>query len=133
MFSLILTVIGIALVAVLAIATIYYGGDIFKSNGTRAAAVKVINNGQQINGAIETFKAQKGEVPANLEALVTSKYLSAIPEGTWTMTNDYIVASGVTEGQCLEANRQLGRVETVVPKCSDAEMAGVTACCSTTE
>jgi type II secretory pathway pseudopilin PulG len=131
MFSLIITIISIALVAALAVATIYYGGPAFQNNGTRAAAVKVVNAGQQINGAVEMYKAQKGDVPATLDDLVTSNLLKSIPAGTWAMQNDYIVATGISELQCLEANRQLGRTETVVPACSEPTLVGVTACCST--
>lgn len=131
MFSLIVTIISIALVAALAVATIYYGGIAFQNNGTRAAAVKVVNAGQQINGAVEMYKAQRGQVPATLDDLVTSNLLQSIPAGTWTMQNDYIVATGVTELQCLEANRQLGRTDSTVPACSDPLLVGITACCST--
>lgn len=129
MFSLIVAVISIALVAVLAAATIYYGGDAFKKNGVKAKAVQVVNAGQQINGAIEVYKAQKGTVPASLDNLISENVLKSIPEGTWTMADDYVVATGIDEAQCLEANRQLGRTETTVPACDDPELAGVTACC----
>lgn len=131
MFSLIITIISIALVAALAVATLYYGGDAFNKNGVRAQAVKVVNAGQQINGAVEMYKAQKGEVPKTLDDLVDTKLLKGIPEGNWTMANDYIVATGVSEMQCREANRQLGRVSNDIPACDAAEVQGITACCST--
>lgn len=131
MFSLIITIISIALVAALAVATIYYGGDAFNKNGTRAKAVKVVNAGQQINGAIEVYKAQKGTVPASLDDLVTNNMLKSIPAGDWTMADDYVVATGIDELQCLEANRQLGRPAATVPLCTDESIQGVTACCMT--
>jgi type II secretory pathway pseudopilin PulG len=131
MFSLIITIISIALVAALAVATIYYGGDVFKKNGTKAKAVKVVNAGQQINGAIEVYKAQKGTVPATLDDLVTANVLKSIPAGDWAMADDYVVATGIDELQCLEANRQLGRTSTTVPACDDPTIQGVTACCMT--
>lgn len=131
MFSLIITIISIALVAALAVATIYYGGDIFSQQGTKAKAVKVVNAGQQINGAIEVYKAQKGTVPATLDDLVTNKMLKSLPQGEWAMADDYVVATGIDELQCLEANRQLGRPAATVPACDDPAIQGVTACCMT--
>ena len=131
MFSLIITIISIALVAALAVATIYFGGDAFTKNGARADAVKVVNAGQQINGAVEMYKAQKGEVPKTLDDLVDTKLLKAIPQGNWTMANDYIVATGISEMQCIEANRQLGLVRATAPGCDEAVVQGITACCST--
>lgn len=131
MFSLIITIISIALVAALAVATIYYCGDAFNKNSVRSDAVKVVNAGQQINGAVEMYKAQKGQVPATLDDLVSSNLLKSIPQGTWTMQNDYIVATGVSALQCMEANRQLGRTDSVIPTCDDPAITGLTACCST--
>lgn len=131
MFSLIITIISIALVAALAVATIYYGGAAFTKNGTKAEAVKVVNAGQQINGAIEMYKAQKGTVPATLDDLVTANLLKGVPQGEWAMTDDYVVATGIDELQCLEANRQLGLKLSSVPECTDSTIQGKTACCST--
>jgi hypothetical protein len=131
MFSLIITIISIALVAALAVATIYYGGDVFKKGGTKAEAARIMTAGAQINGAVETYKATQGDVPATLNDLVTSKFLTAIPQGEWTLANDYIVATGITEEQCKEANRQLGITGATVPACTDTSVQGITACCST--
>lgn len=51
MFSLIITIISIALVTALALATIYYGGSAFRQGGDAAAAAQLINEGQQLSGA----------------------------------------------------------------------------------
>ena len=42
MFSLIITIISIALVAALAVATIYYGGDAFNQGTTKAKASTIV-------------------------------------------------------------------------------------------
>jgi hypothetical protein len=46
MFLLIITIIAIALVVALALATLYYGGDAFNKGSAEANASKVINQGQ---------------------------------------------------------------------------------------
>mgnify|MGYP006140463155 CR=1 FL=1 len=51
MFSLIITIISIVLVGLLAVATIYYGGDAFSNRGDEARADRVLNEGQQLAGA----------------------------------------------------------------------------------
>ena len=45
MFSLIVTIIAIVLVAALAIATIYYGGSSFLEGNTRIAVATLLNQG----------------------------------------------------------------------------------------
>lgn len=129
MFSLIITIISIALVAVLAVATIYYGGATFTKSGNKAAATRILTAGAQINGAVEMYKGTRGEVPATLDDLVSTNLLKSIPAGEWTTANDYVVASGINELQCKEANLQLGIVGDV-PACTDEAISGVTACCS---
>ena len=52
MFSLIITIISIALVAALALATLYYGGDAFNQGRAGADASRLINEGQQVNAAV---------------------------------------------------------------------------------
>lgn len=58
MFSLVLTVIGIALVAVLALATLYYGSDALTRGADRAKVAKVLNEGQQIQGALVLYQTE---------------------------------------------------------------------------
>jgi len=79
MFSLIITIISIALVAALALATLYYGGDAFNKGQAQAQAAKVRNQGQQLLGAAELFKANHGRYPINVAEMVTDKYLSSVP------------------------------------------------------
>jgi hypothetical protein len=129
MFALIITLVSIALVAVLAIATIWYGGGTFTKGGAKAKAARVMNDGAQITGAIEAYKAQTGEVPTSIDALITAKFLAVVPKGDWSMGNDYIVAANLEEQQCIETNTNLGI--TGIPACDAPEVQGVTACCST--
>ena len=128
MFSLIITVMAIVLVLALAVATLWYGGDAFKNNKVKANVATVMAGGNQISGAVEAYKAQKGSVPATIDDLVSANLLNGVPQGTWAFANDYIVQSTVSAAECAEANRQLGF--NGVPDCSDATVNGVTACCS---
>lgn len=84
MFSLIITIISIALVAALALATLYYGGTAFNKGSATAEASRLINEGQQVNGAVTMYNAdfQSGATAVavtNLTGLVTATYLSSVP------------------------------------------------------
>lgn len=131
MFSLIITVVSIALVAVLAFLAIYYGGDAWSNSNQKAIAAKTINGGQQIAGAVQMYRNDTGNVPADLWELTSNgRYLSNLPEGAWTTGTDSVVAA-VNEAQCMEINSQLGLGLTSVPSCSDAQFSSTSVCCAT--
>lgn len=99
MFQLIVAVISIALVAALAIASIYYGGSAFSSSSLRANVVTLVNGGQQIAGAAALYKTDFGVPAASMEHLSYTQtngttYLSAAPgistiaSGSWSVTTD---------------------------------------------
>ena len=91
MFSLIISIIAIALVAALALASIYYGGDAFTEGTAKATASSVINQGQQISAA--TAMAGLDEVNLAVSsgvAVLSPKYLKSEPkiEGvSWTVVD----------------------------------------------
>ena len=60
MFSLIITIISIALVAALAVATIYYGGAAFNKGSADAAASQLMNAAQQVQGAVVLYAQDHG-------------------------------------------------------------------------
>jgi type II secretory pathway pseudopilin PulG len=126
MFSLILTLIGIALVAVLALATLYYGGVAFKQGASAAEAAQVVNEGQQVRAALTLYQNAHGETASSLDELVTNKYLSAAPKG-WALVDGYAYTPTLDEGVCLAANRKVGI--DLIPQCSDAEYATTAPCC----
>jgi hypothetical protein len=100
MFSLIITIVSIALVAALALATIYYGGTAFSRGGDAARAAQHINEGQQINGAFTLARADAQATgtaaPGTLAALVTGNYLAQVPAG-WVPGAGTLAAASVIE------------------------------------
>jgi hypothetical protein len=79
MFSLIITIISIALVAALALATLYYGGKAFNKGSATAEATKILTQGQQLQGAAELYKADTGAYPLTMQAMLDGKYLTSVP------------------------------------------------------
>lgn len=78
MFSLIITIISIALVTALALATIYYGGSAFRQGGDAAAAAKLINEGQQLSGAAAIVEANAGTVDTQANLVIAKALQSNI-------------------------------------------------------
>jgi len=80
MFSLIITVISIALVAALAVASVYYGGPALSKGTSRAAAATVVSQGQQIAGAATMLASDSAmAVGAAFVNLTDNNYLTSIP------------------------------------------------------
>ncbi|MBM24115.1 MAG: hypothetical protein CL760_00005, partial [Chloroflexi bacterium] len=94
MFSLIISIIAIALVAALALASIYYGGDAFQEGTAKSEASTVINQGQQIQAAVTMAEIDE-VVVSNLQTdLVDSgEYLKEVPQvrsNAWTLNGNVI-------------------------------------------
>jgi type II secretory pathway pseudopilin PulG len=82
MFSLVLVIIGVLLVAVLAMATMFYGGSATTQSQSAAEAAQLLNQSSQITTASAAYTADhNGAKPSVLQDLVTGHYLSVIPEG----------------------------------------------------
>lgn len=138
MFSLIITVISIALVAALALATIYYGGDAFENGGAEAQVATLQNEGAQIRAAMEAYKVNEGGLPTGTQdeikaQLISRGYLKTFPTGTadWTLVNDFAVVQGLPDARCEAINAKYGI--TGIPACDDPAIGGRTVCCSTSE
>jgi hypothetical protein len=139
MFSLIITIISIALVAALALATLYYGGSAFNRGSAGAEAARLINEGQQLNGAVAIAKADAaagGSPVSTWDNLVTGGYLSQLPSGlgltgTAAIQADPQVPAIVTKtltssDVCAEVNKRAGHATTAVD--SAGEQPGVYGC-----
>lgn len=135
MFSLIITIISVALVAALALATLYFGGQFVNDGQARATMTKIVQEGNQVVGALELYKTDHGSFPSGTSEeiaaeLVSKEYLRQVPSGEWEFRNDFAVRTDLTAEACLSVNQKLGVNE--VPSCSSTDFAGKTVCCSTT-
>lgn len=98
MFSLIITIISIALVAALAVATIFYGGSAFNKGSAKAAASTLVSQAQQIAGAEVLYQNDNGalDTSTGLTGLTAGGYLTnvpAIPTAAGTGLSAWAVAS----------------------------------------
>lgn len=132
MFSLVITIISIALVAALALATLYYGGRAFIVSAESAQATKVINESQQVRSALALRQSETGQVTSDLNDLVAGKYLRSLPVG-WGLIDGYATKAVDNVDQCLAANSKVGVDE--VPTCAalkdnPSAYGNKTLCCS---
>lgn len=125
MFSLIITIISIALVAALALATLYYGGSSFNKGDAQSRATQVVVQGQQLLAAADLFYADNQRWPASMDELVEKSYLKQVPSvtaaagpaltatahaaaTTWTMPSPgrptFMLATSVREDTCKLVN-----------------------------
>ncbi len=86
MFSLLVTVLSIALVALLALATLYYVSDIFSDRSLKANAATVRLQGQQIAAAFDMYRANHGTWPQTLQDLIDGDYLKREPQPPGTVS-----------------------------------------------
>ncbi len=97
MFSLIITIISIALVAALAVATIYYGGSAFTQGTAKANASALVSAAQQVVGANTLFQNDNGGTHAeDITALTGGNYLAATPSLPASVTIFSLASGKVT-------------------------------------
>jgi len=92
MFSLIITIISVALVAALALATLYYGGAAFNEGRADAEASKIINQGQQVLAAADLYYANHGTWPT-VAKMVADGYLKSAPQAQAPAVGNAMAAS----------------------------------------
>lgn len=127
MFSLIITIISIALVAVLALATLYYGGKSFLKGRADAVASTVVNQGQQVSGAYTLYGTEHdGAIPLFAD-LVSSKYLKAVPQLGSTAWRPLVDGQGVlwlpeavSADACQAINKKLNKTDGIPAKPVDS-------------
>lgn len=127
MFSLIITIISIALVTALALATIYYGGSAFRQGGDAASAAKLINEGQQLSGAAAIVEANTGTDPALTQTgMVTANALqSQISSwGNAAVARAFSTSAVITPAVCAKVNEKTGlkAVDTVAAADTDTAL-----------
>lgn len=133
MFSILITIIAIVLVVVLALATLYYGAQYVNNGTVRASVAKAVQEGNQVVGAFELYKASNSTLPSGTDAeikaaLVSEDYLRGWPADAWEFRDNYAVRMDLNNDLCLALNMQYG-IDTV-PQCSDTAFEGRTVCCS---
>lgn len=105
MFQLIVAVISIALIAALAIASIFYGGDAFTKSSEKANVTTLVNQAQQIAGAAALYKTDFGvnvygadpsvAYPVTTgSTLLTEKYLANAPTASKVASGDWEIVDG---------------------------------------
>jgi hypothetical protein len=150
MFNLIVTIVSISLIVVVAIATVYYGGDSYSEGKIEAEAARYRNEAAQISGAVKLYVAQGNMTGESftLQELVDDKWLKSIPEG-WEPGDNKIkrVLSADDEKSehiCYVANKQGGfefpvteddvvayslNEEFGIPNCSKEGLDNAVPCC----
>lgn len=128
MSSLIITIMAIALVSILAVATIYYAGAIQTEAEKNAKAAAVLNQAQQIQGAV-TLYAASGGLASDLDTLIDESYLNQVPAGVWDSLSGYAVTEA-TEDVCFKVNKDLGIAD--IPQCDDPAYSKLPVCCEQT-
>ena len=115
MFQLIVAVIAIALVIILTLAAVWYGGSAFTEGQAKADYARNVNTATQIEGAMQLYYANNsvnapGEDDVLLNNLVDYGYLREIPFGDWSVTPDslYRPIEIQSVGQCAIMNRAAG-------------------------
>jgi hypothetical protein len=92
MFQLIIAVVAIALVLLLVLAAMYFGGSVYDESNARAAYAKNVNSATQIEAAMQLYFQDKSQSPSGedmplLHNLLSWGYLKEIPEGDWKVNS----------------------------------------------
>lgn len=128
MFNLIITLVSIGLVAALALATLFYGGDIFKSAKEGAEVSRLMSESSQIRAAASAHAARESSAANTVQELVDKEYLKPAINGRgWSATSGMVKLTDVPDDRCLAFNKKHG-IETV-PACSDPAYDGKIVCC----
>lgn len=111
MVNLIITLISIALIAIVAVAALYNGGDAFRQGSADASAAQLMNAGQQISAANELYAVDNGGTYTTSLTDLTDggEYLSSVPrlpegvtESEITIADNGVVTmTGVADEVCV--------------------------------
>lgn len=147
MYTLIIGVIAIVVVAILTLATLFLGGHIFTSSADKGRYSQYINHSEQIAAAMRLYQHDKGETPPGtpmqiIQALAEPSadgrtYLSTIPQGDWYMADNAIYRKLMDGGECKRMNTVAGKQVSEptsnngCPPCDAAEFGDWPACART--
>lgn len=130
MFSLVISIIAIAIAAVLIFTTANYGGDSMNDGTVKAQVSQYKNEAHQISSTLTMYKVEKGGfVPCDIngdgnvdssdsfgwDCLVQEGYLKKLPQSTlnetgevmfsWGIRDNVIFLPNVSDDVCITANR----------------------------
>lgn len=135
MFQLIAAVLAIALIILVAIAAVWFGGSVFDESKARADYARDVNGATQIEAAYQLYFHDHGHNPVDtdmtlLQEFVDWGYLKDLPKGDWKVSKDAIYKPvDVQEiAQCRAMNKAAGYDISTVP----AEYNGCPPCNGTT-
>ncbi|KVP16990.1 hypothetical protein [Burkholderia ubonensis] len=136
MFSLIITIVAVALVVALIVVTMYHGGSDTMTKGKQQAEVaRSLNELSQIKAALTQYHADTGKDASSLADLVP-QYLGSIPSGWGVEVPSQVAFESSrllqgTEAQkaesCQDINTRLG-LTGAPPSCADID-ANFSGCC----
>lgn len=154
MFNMVITLIVIALVAVIGAASFFYGGSALTSGTIDAEATRYRTEATQIAAAVTLYRAQGNTITTgfSLQTLVDLGYLSSLPE-EWEPGTDIIlktleVSDPASEEICYTANKQSGYTFTAasadvvaysisptegIPQCNMPGLNSLVPCCVNTD
>lgn len=120
MFSLVISIIAIALAAILLLTSAYYGGESLTQGTAKAKVAQYKNEAHQISSVLTLFKAEKGGFitadgqPFSWQTLVDENYLKELPQTLFTEQGDKVFSWGirdnviylpnVSDDVCIQAN-----------------------------
>lgn len=126
MFQLMVAVVAILLLAVMIIASIWFGGSVFSESKQRALYAEYVNSAAQIDGAINLYYQENATYPAGedevfLNNLVSAGYLNGVPNGQWKVSRELLYKSIADLNVCEIINRMSGQDTSVTqcPACGD--------------
>lgn len=133
MFSLILSIIAIALVIIITLAVMYYGGaEVFSKGTEEAMTAQALNELSQIEGAMFSYQVNENTYPSELAELEAKGHLREVPKG-WTGSDGdgsfgikLLETKDAEQEQriCENINKRLGHGDNFTPACSDVLGAG---------
>lgn len=130
MFSLVVSIIGILLVAVLSAAAIYYMGDSTHSAKSTGDLARAINEASQIHGAVMLREQEKPGVPlTSVQQLLDEEYLTSAPSSDWSISPVGMIRPISSVEQCMEFNKRHGHNFETPPSCADEAYAHARICC----